>query len=94
MIIEQTNHFKRSIKKMKKNSKVLLDEAVKEIIANPLSGTLKAGDLAGVRVYKYKVMSSQYLLAYFYNEALNKLTLLEIGLHENFYRDLKKQIKN
>lgn len=94
MIIEQTNHFKRSVKKMRKNSKSLLDEAVREIINKPSIGTLKTGDLAGVRVYKYKVSSSQYLLAYYYNETLNKITLLEIGLHENFYRDLKIQIKN
>ena len=93
MIIEQTNHFKRSAKKLKKKSKLFLDEAVKEIINNPFIGTLKIGDLAGVRVYKYKVISSQYLLAYFYNETIKKITLLEIGFHENFYRDLKKQIK-
>jgi len=94
MIIEQTNHFKRSVKKMKKNSKALLDDAVKEIINNPHVGTLKTGDLAGVRVYKYKVIHTQYLLAYYHNKILKKVTLLEIGLHENFYRDLKKQIKN
>jgi mRNA-degrading endonuclease RelE of RelBE toxin-antitoxin system len=93
MIIEQTNHFKRTVKKMKKNNKLLLDEAVKEIINNPFLDTLKVGDFAGVRVYKYKVISSQYLLAYFYNETIKKIILLEIGFHENFYRDLKKQVK-
>ena len=93
MIVDQTNHFKRTVKKMKSNNKALLDETIKEIIKNPLLGTLKAGDLSGVRVYKYKVISSQYLLAYYYNDVLKKLILLEIGLHENFYRDLKKQIK-
>jgi len=93
MIIEQTNHFKRSVKKMKSNNKALLDEAIKKVVKNPLVGTLKIGDLTGVRVYKYKVISSQYLLAYYFNEILKKITLLEIGLHENFYRNLKKQIK-
>jgi|TARA_B110000967_G_scaffold199590_1_gene234177 hypothetical protein len=53
------------------------------------SGASKKGDLAGVRVLKYKVKAQQYLLAYSYEPEL--ITLLAIGTHENFYRDIGKQ---
>jgi mRNA-degrading endonuclease RelE of RelBE toxin-antitoxin system len=92
VIIEQTVHFQRTIKKFKKNQKTALDSAVKIIINDPEIGDLKVGDLSGVRVYKYKMVSSQYLLAYVYDEVINKITLLAIGVHENFYRDLKKRL--
>ena len=51
---------------------------------------MKTGDLAGVQVYKYKRKTQQYLLAYRVNPTGKILTLLALGSHENFYRDLKK----
>ena len=49
---------------------------------------MKKGDLAGVRVYKYKHNSQQRLLAYELKD--DTLVLLGHGSHENFYRDLKR----
>ncbi len=45
----------------------LLDNAVKKIIEKPDIGDLKKGDLAGVRVHKYKHANKQYLLGYRYS---------------------------
>ncbi|WP_353274429.1 MULTISPECIES: type II toxin-antitoxin system RelE/ParE family toxin [unclassified Wolbachia] len=59
---------------------------------NPCIGELKSGDLAGVRVYKFSIFNQLTLLAYFYNEQNNELTLLALAPHENFYRDLKKRV--
>ena len=88
MKVSQTNSFKRAVKKFKKNEKKALDEAVKQIIDDPEVGEQKSGDLRHVWVYKYKLKVMLYLLAYSYNE--EGITLLAVGFHENFYRDLKK----
>jgi len=80
------------MRKLHNNQLPKLDEATKQIQDNPHIRELKLGDLAGVRVYKFSIFNQLTLLAYFYNEQDNKLTLLALASHENFYRDLKKQV--
>lgn len=87
MLVSQTSSFKRTVKKFNKNEKKALDEAVKQIIDDPEIGDQKSGDLRYVWVYKYKLKVMLYLLAYSFNE--QEITLLAVGFHENFYRDLK-----
>lgn len=90
MKIKQTSIFKRRVKKMHSTEKKALDKVVKEIISDPSIGEMKIGDLSGIQVYKYKLNTRQYLVAYQYvNEEL-LLTFIEHGTHENFYRDLKQ----
>ena len=91
MIIQQTNVFKRRVKRMHKLEKAALDKAVKEIIADPSLGDMKIGDLSGIQIFKYKLNSQLYLLAYSYHEQKLVLTFIEHGSHENFYRYLKLQ---
>ena len=90
MKVIQSGVFSRTIKKLKKNEKKALDKAVKKIIEKSDIGKMKKGDLAGVRVHKYKHANKQYLLGYRYDSGELLLTLLALGSHENFYRDLKK----
>ncbi len=90
MKVLQSGVFARSIKKLHLNEKKALDRAVKKIIEKPEIGVLKVGDLSGVRVHKYKVKEKQFLLGYKIDRDQLVLTLLAIGHHENFYRDLKK----
>jgi hypothetical protein len=52
-------------------------------------GETKVGDLAGVKVYKFRMGSLLCLLAYRVLDE-HTLKLLMIGPHENFYRDLKR----
>lgn len=92
MIIRQSGIFVRRTKKLNAQAKQALDEAVQAIINETTIGELKIGDLAGVRVYKYKHARQQYLLAYEYNALSDTLDLLSHGTHENFYRDLKRGI--
>ena len=89
MPIFQSSSFKKTIKKLHPNAKQDLDKAVNELIQNPLAGELKKGDLNGVRVYKFRMINQLTLLAYIFDEANESLTLLALGSHENFYRDLK-----
>ena len=55
-------------------------------------GNLKSGDLGGIRVYKFKMVNQLNLLAYTHEDDVSTLTLLALGSHENFYRDLKQSL--
>ena len=79
--IVQSNSFKKSVKKLHKNQKSDLDNAVRAIADNPHLGTQKTGDLATVRVYKFKMMKQLTLLAYQIDDGQLVLTLLMIGAH-------------
>ena len=88
MNIVQTRYFKNSYKKLHAEQIKLVNDAIRHILANPQSGEEKKGDLVGVLVYKFRVQDQQFLLAYEYDK--ENLFLLALGVHENFYRDLKK----
>ena len=89
MQIIQSPAFEKVVKKLHANAKLDLDKTVNELILNPLAGDMKKGDLNGIRVFKFKMVHQLTLLAYIYNENEESLTLLALGSHENFYRDLK-----
>lgn len=80
--------FSRKLKKLKKQEKKALDNAVLDILNEPNVGEGKVGDLAGVLVYKFKINKQLTLLLYTYTDS--EINLLTFGSHENFYRDLKK----
>ena len=89
MRILVTPSCERSIKKLHPNQKKSLDKAIKAIASKPEIGEAKVGDLEGIYVYKFKLVDRQWLLGYRVISS-KKITLLLIGPHENFYRDLKK----
>lgn len=80
--------FKKVYKKFHLNKKLKVNEAIRAIIQDPKIGQEKKGDLAGVFVYKFKIHQQEILLAYEWNP--KERLLLALGVHENFYRDLKK----
>ncbi len=86
----QTPTFKKAVKKLHKNQKADLDEAIKELIIDPLLGEQKKGDLAFLRVYKFSMVNQLTLLGYSYEDGTVILELMALGSHENFYRDIKK----
>lgn len=86
----QTPSFKKAAKKLHKNQKVDLDAAVKVLMENPLLGVQKQGDLAFMRVYKFRMAKQLTLLGYSYDHDAVVLELLTFGTHENFYRDAKR----
>ncbi len=85
----QSHSFKKAVKKLHKNQKSDLDAAVRTIIDNPNLGIQKVGDLSSVRIYKFKMLKQLTLLAYQIDDGQLVLTLLMVGTHENFYRDVK-----
>lgn len=88
--IKQMPAFKRAYKKVHVQNKSIVDAAIRDIVHNPTLGQEKKGDLAGVCVYKFKMHHQDMLLAYEW--ALEERLLLALGVHENFYRDLKKRL--
>lgn len=90
MKVVQTGTFSRTIKKLHRKDKTVVDQAIRKITSNTRIGAIKKGALAGVRVHKFKVADKQYLLAYRHEKKSDTITLLALGSHENFYRDLSK----
>ena len=91
MIIKIAASFERVAKKFHRNQISQLEDAIDELAKNPELGELKNGDLASIRVYKFRINNQLMLLAYQYDEIKKEITLLSIGVHENFYRDLKNK---
>ncbi len=92
MQIIQTRQFKQAVKKLTAKQKKELDNAVKIIMNNPFIGQQKKGDLDFLWVYKFRMNNQLTLLAYSYEEQTITLTLLALGSHENFYRDIKNAL--
>jgi mRNA-degrading endonuclease YafQ of YafQ-DinJ toxin-antitoxin module len=84
-----TPRFERCIKKLHPPEIQSLNQAIKTIQGNPHEGETKKGDLAGIRVYKYKHQNQMLLLAYMLEK--DQIILMALGTHENFYRDLKNK---
>jgi len=86
--VTQSSAFARGYKKLHQRQKQDVDAAVNVVIADPLAGEQKRGDLEGVYVYKFKSQTQLMLLAYEFDPKTRHLLLL--GSHENFYRELKR----
>ena len=91
MKIYQSRSFAKTVKKLSKQEKTVLDEEIKIILSNLTIGVEKKGDLSGIFVHKFKIKSKLNLLSYRFTET--ELKLIMLGPHENYYRDLKKYLK-
>ena len=89
MRILVTPTFDRAAKKLHRSQKAELDEAVKTVAGDAQIGEEKVGDLAGIRVYKFRMSNQLWLLSYRILDE-DSIKLLTVGSHENFYRDLKR----
>ena len=88
----QTPTFKKAVKRLKPNQKKELDAAVTALMENPSLGEQKKGDLAFLRVYKFKMNKQVALLGYSSDDGTLTLELMALDSHENFYRDIKRRI--
>ncbi len=85
----QTRRFARQYKRLHDNTASDVDSAVDEVRQNPEIGERKKGDLAALRVFKFRSAGQVYLLGYTLDEGVRLIYLEAVGPHENFYRDLK-----
>jgi len=92
--VEQSTRFGKAKRRLRPKDQLTLDEEVKKIVENPIIGGMKTGALKGVRVLKFKTGPLQLLLAYEFNERRHVVELLDVGPHENFYRDLENYLED
>lgn len=90
MELLQKPMFKRVYKKLRDEQRKIVNAEIRKIIANPSIGVEKKQDLKGVFVHKFKMNDRQYLLSYMFDPAT--LTLLFLGVHENYYKTLKRKL--
>ena len=88
--VRQTRRFARAYKKLHDNLIDSVDDAISRIADNPDIGEQKKGDLAALRVYKFRCTGQLYLLGYTKDDAIQLIYLEAVGSHENFYRDIKR----
>jgi len=92
MRVLQSRSFAKKTKRFTKKQKTILDKQIKRILDDSNIGQEKKGNLRGVHVHKFKIESIQYLLSYRFDK--DKLELIMLGPHENYYRNLKAYLKN
>jgi hypothetical protein len=83
--------FRKFVKKQTRPFQLAIEDEVDSIINNPFSNEVKRGDLYGFRVKKFIFRGQQFLISYIIE--LDELTFYSIAPHENFYRDLKRYLR-
>lgn len=90
--------FAQYVKKAHKPLQLAIEDAVWLVCDSPDIGEPKVGDLAGIRVYKFRFNRQEYLVAY--RAPVEDLPLefliidfYQVGSHENFYADLKHYLR-
>ena len=89
--VYQTKTFQKILNRLDDKTRDQVDDEIELIIDDPEIGDQKKGDLAHIRVHKFRVHDEQVLLGYNWNEGSLTLTLMSLGPHENFYRKLKQR---
>ncbi len=88
--LRQTRRFARAYKKLNDNIAADVDAATEVVAVDPTVGERKKGDLADLRVYKFRSQNQLYLLGYTVDDSVRLVYLEAVGPHENFYRDFKR----
>ena len=90
--------FAKYVKKAHKPLQLAIEDEVGIVCDDPEIGELKVGDLAGIRVHKFRFNRKEYLMAYRApkdNELVAFLVIdfYQVGAHENFYAELKQYLR-
>ena len=90
--------FAQYVKKAHKPLQLAIEDAVELVCESPEIGELKVGDLAGIRVYKFRFNRQEYLVAYRPPGKDLPLEFLiidfyQVGSHANFYEALKHYLR-
>ena len=83
--------FKRFVKKQARPLQLSIEDEIDKVLENPEIGETKKGDLRNFRVHKFAFKKQKLLIAY--QVLTNEILFYMVGPHENFYRNLKKNIK-
>ena len=92
--VYMSRRFEKALNKLTNKHLKIVEDEIDQIIANPKIGRQKKGDIAYLRVHKFKIKSQQVLLGYSWFEDNLEIYLLHFGSHENFYQKMKEQRKS
>jgi len=87
----QMPRFRNYVKKLPYQLQQVILDTVEDVLNNPDLGELKKADLEGFRVHKFTMMRQLTLLSYKVEN--DSIVFYQVGPHENFYKDLKKYLK-
>ncbi len=79
------------MKKQTRPFQLVIEDEIEKIAINPDIVKSKKCDLTGFRVQKFSFKSQKFLIAYRLQGA--EIVFFKIGPHENFYRELKKYLR-
>ena len=90
--------FAQYVKKAHKPLQLAIEDEVDIVCDSPEIGELKVGDLAGIRVHKFRFSRQEYLIAYRAPKDDVPVEFLvidfyQVGAHENFYAELKQYLQ-
>jgi len=83
--------FRKFVKKQSRSFQLAIEDEVDRIAQEPDLGIVKKSDLSNFRIHKFNYHQQTYLLSYRLQEA--EIVFFTVGPHENFYRSLKKYLK-
>jgi hypothetical protein len=83
--------FRKFVKKQARPFQLAIEDDVEKVVSSPDLGELKKGDPAGQRVHKFLYRGQGFLVAYQLQS--EDIVFYMIGPHENFYRDLKRYLR-
>ena len=83
--------FRKFVKKQTRPFQLVIEDEVEKITKNPAIGRHKKGDLSEFQVYKFTFNNQNILIAY--RVTKTDILFYSIGRHENFYRELKKYLR-
>ncbi len=89
----ESSRFARSLNKLNKVEQAIVEDEIDKVIANPILGAQKKGDLSHLWVHKFKIVTKEWLLGYNWNNGELTIHLLQLGSHENYYDEAKKKRK-
>jgi len=79
--------FEREYKKFAKRIQEAIKRQIKTILENPEIGEIKKGDLAKIKVHKFKEKNQLFLLAYEVEYERKIIYLYSIGLTKDFTKE-------
>lgn len=91
--VYESRRFEKAIKKLTETQLKFVEDEIEKIIEDPEIGDLKKGDLAFLRVHKFRLGNQLALIGYSWIEERLEIYLLQLGYHETFYKKMKEQRK-
>ncbi|WP_158116516.1 type II toxin-antitoxin system RelE/ParE family toxin [Vibrio cincinnatiensis] len=91
--VYETPRFTKALAKLSDLQLKVVEDEIDKLICDPELGEQKKGDLSHLRVHKFRLENQQVLLGYSWLDKKLEIYLLQLGSHENFYRDMKSSRK-